>query len=174
MIGVSSRPQPPTLVICSLILDAWRWGLGTHGKALPDGAASHMLKDLFVGNVFFDLSISLSKISAMAFYGRIFRVRTTQNRAWRWSYYVIMGLAIAWPIASIPYTISQCTPVQKYWDNSVPGACYGQFDSFVSSAISSVIIDIMILILPLPQIFQLQMSWTKKLLVMGTLIVGYR
>jgi hypothetical protein len=166
--------QPPALALFALVLDSCGAKLGQHYGDLTSTETSNILKNLFAGNLLFDLSVSFSKISAMAFYGRVFSVRSNINKAWRWSFYVILGFTIIWPLAIIPFDIFQCKPVHRFWNPEVPGSCIRQFDTFVSSAAEKVIIDLMVLILPLPPIFQLKMGLGKKLLIVAAFIVGYR
>ena len=144
-----------------------------HLPTISDADLVHIGKNIFVGNIVFDLSISLSKLSALAFYHRVFRVGTLNNWPWKWAFYITLALTIMWPFASILYGVFQCTPVEKNWEVYTPGECTGGFNSFVSASVTSVVIDIMILVLPLPMIAKLQLKWTRKLMVTCTFVLGY-
>ena len=165
--------KPCTIAVAGLTFSGAKNGAGKHVEDLKESEITHLLLLIFAGDILFDLSISFSKISAMFFYGKIFRVRSYPSKAWRWAYYTILGLCFAWPVASIPYAILQCNPVDKFWNYNKPGSCFGQFDSFVSSAISSVIIDLAILIIPIWPIWKLQLKTARKLAIGTVFVLGY-
>jgi hypothetical protein len=56
----------------------------------------------------------------------------------------------------------QCKPVESIWNPRVAGKCINLTTIGVSGAIFSIVEDIVILILPIPQIIKLQMSKNKK------------
>lgn len=53
------------------------------------------------------------------------------------------------------------------------GHCSNVDTVWLGSVIPSTIIDLIILIMPLPMIWKLQMKLTKKILVMGVFVCGY-
>ncbi|KAI0973693.1 hypothetical protein F4678DRAFT_425557 [Xylaria arbuscula] len=55
-----------------------------------------------------------------------------------------------------------CTPVQFNWDKSIPGGTCGQSVPFLVSGILNVVIDAFIVALPMPMLFNLQLSLYKK------------
>ena len=63
--------------------------------------------------------------------------------------------------------------MEKYWIFYLPGTCAGQFPGTFGSAISSVIIDIAILIIPLPPIWKLNLKTSRKLSVLAVFVLGY-
>ena len=146
-------------------------GAGKHVQDLSDDDIVTILQGFFAGSILFDLGLSLAKLSALVFYARIFGLRRGTSWKWKLSFGVVVLVTVAWRVSGIPYTIWQCHPVQKYWYTELPGYCLGEKENFVSSAIVN---DIFILVLPLPMLFKLQVNKSKKWLVMGTFLVGYR
>ncbi len=55
----------------------------------------------------------------------------------------------------------------------IDGHCSNEDTLWLGSVIPSVIIDLIILIMPLPMIWKLQMKLTKKILIMGVFMCGY-
>ena len=150
-------------------------GIGKHASELSQQQQVKQLQYIFAHDMVFTTSVSLSKLSAMAFFARIFGVRSHQSRLWRISYFVVLATVVVWPLAFIPYVIFSCTPVRKFWmGNAVSGRCLNQFRMLIAIAGSGAIVDIMILILPIPLLFGLQMKFWKKSLVIFTFLVGYR
>ena len=133
------------------------------------------LKLLISANVLFNTSISLSRLSAVAFYARIFPLRRdSQNKVWRISFWTVMSLCIAWPLAMIPMNLFNCRPIERLWLPLLPGTCMTQFDIYMISGATSVFVDLLVLILPLPKIYALNMEWRKKCYVAIGFVVGYR
>ena len=131
-----------------------------------------MLKDMYSISMLFDLSTSFSKLSALAFYTRVFHLGITTSRVWDLSFYIILGLTIACLVASMLLGILQCAAIEKYWTPTIPGSCLDGFgDNW--RTISNVVIDFVILVLPSPPIFRLQMKMSKKILVFVTFVLGY-
>ena len=66
----------------------------------------------------------------------------------------------------------KCNPRQKYWEPTVPGHCLGRELLGVATGVINVFFDFSILILPLPLIWRMQMSWAKKARVTAVFGVG--
>ena len=132
-----------------------------------------LLLCLYGGNLFFSISITISKISVLVFYGNLFGVRTYSSKAWRWAYYVVFGFTVAWLVTYFPYAIAQCRPVQKYWQSWLPGNCSNMYTFFISSAITSVGIDVAILTIPAFPMWKLELRLRRKLAIAAAILLGY-
>ena len=66
----------------------------------------------------------------------------------------------------------KCNPRQKYWKPTIPGHCFGKGQLGVATGLTNIFSDFSILILPLPIIWRLQMSWAKKARVTAVFGVG--
>ena len=66
----------------------------------------------------------------------------------------------------------KCSPIQKLWQPNIPGHCFSRHSGGVASAVFNVISDFSILILPLPIVWRLQMSWNKKSRVLAVFGMG--
>lgn len=51
-----------------------------------------------------------------------------------------------------------CRPVQKNWDPTSPGVCGNRIAGYTAVSVVNVIVDILMLILPLPMVFNLQVK----------------
>jgi hypothetical protein len=110
------------------------------------------------------------KQSALFFYSRVFH---THSRAFQISIYVGHGLVAAWILFIVPISTCQCTPVSKAWDPSVPGSCLETFSWYLASAIFDAVLDLFVLLLPIPVLFRLQMKTSRKWMVAGAFMCGY-
>ncbi|KAF2008746.1 hypothetical protein BU24DRAFT_321242, partial [Aaosphaeria arxii CBS 175.79] len=70
-------------------------------------------------------------------------------------------------------TFLLCTPVQYNWDKTISGTCspHSQIAYIIAGA-TNLVIDVFIVLLPMPILWKLQISWTKKLLVMAMFSLG--
>lgn len=164
---------PTALALTGTIIAGTHFGAGKHKDDIPDEDETVFSKLQLVGTLAFDFSISFSKMSALAFYSRVFRRRTITSRVWQWCYYITFGLTIAWLISMVAIALFRCVPLSKLWSPSTPGKCVTRSNTYLAGALSSVLIDIMILLLPLPLIFKLKIRLVRKLLIAGTFIIGY-
>jgi hypothetical protein len=100
---------------------------------------------------------ALAKTSILLLYLRVFTKR--------W-FTISCNLGIIFlALHAIAYALAvsfQCTPVNALWTPQAQGKCMSLTTIGVSGAIFSIVEDVVILILPIPEIMNLQMSTTKK------------
>ena len=154
----------------SILLQWVSDGLGRHISQLDPGKTALGPKYLYAGVYFYALGITLPKYSAILFYMRIFMLNTTLYRINVW---IALSLVTAWILFAIPSTIFQCTPIRKAWIPSTPGHCINNYQWFLGSAISSVIIDFYIMLLPLPVLWKLHAGRSRKLVLTGFFFCAY-
>ena len=167
------RPQPFCLTLNAMLI--W-WILYAFNpvNTNPEKAILVLLsaaKVLFGGEYIFLLSIAIPKFSALFFYDRIF---SNTSRTFKILLWVVGGLNLAWLIAGILAAIFQCSPTRKAFEPEIPGQCFSQWAWFFWTALTEMIIDIFILVLPLPRLWQLRMDGKKKAVVILTFLGAYR
>ncbi|KAI1352246.1 hypothetical protein F5Y01DRAFT_324468 [Xylaria sp. FL0043] len=80
--------------------------------------------------------------------------------------------AAYWTMVSLEIFLI-CKPIQYTWDKTIPGGtCYNQRLAYLSAAIVNLIIDATIVILPMPLIFGLQLTFLKRMGVVGMFSLG--
>jgi hypothetical protein len=102
----------------------------------------------------------MTKVSILCFYLRIF-----PGRRFRRIVYVTIAGNILYGIAFILLSILQCIPVQAAWtrwDGTVQARCIDANALGWACAVINITFDIIILILPLPALAKLAMSWERK------------
>lgn len=112
------------------------------------------------------LNLSLIKISVLVFYLRIFPY--DRFRQWTWA---IITFVVLSTIASVALTIFQCTPVSRFWDRDLDGKCLNFEAAAYIAAGLTIASDFMTVLLPIPVVRRLSMSWKRKVgvIVMFTL-----
>lgn len=82
-----------------------------------------------------------------------------------------MGV-IAMYLASFVVGIFQCTPIPRMWDHTLPGHCFNMPVLYNLGATYNIASDLVILVLPMPIVWRLQMPRSKKYAVTGIFLMG--
>ena len=113
------------------------------------------------------VGILLIKYSILLLYRRVFPGQTF------YKYLIATALLImAWALAAFFCDTFTCYPIESQWDSSVEGTCIDYGTVTFIMGIANVIIDFILLGLPLPILWKLQMSTRRKILLSFTLGAG--
>lgn len=145
-------------------------GLGIHIQAVPPDNIEPFLKLLWAIYYIFDTGTAVSKSSALFFYARIFGVTNTR---FKYALWLVHAMNIAWLIAILLSVTFMCNPVEKAWKPALDGHCLNTGLLWTGSGITSLIIDVIILVLPLPMLWKLQMKAIRRVQITGVFICGY-
>ncbi|TLD20533.1 hypothetical protein PspLS_08803 [Pyricularia sp. CBS 133598] len=152
-------------------------GTGKHIWVGPPDAAKAWAIGLFISEIVYTLTLCFVKYSTLCLYWRVFGT-SKRNRIPIW---ILAGLVTAWGIAIILASIFQCVPTQSWWQRFDPvnpmspteficGVDSTQF--FIGNSIPTIITDVMIIVLPIPYIWSLQMRVAQKIGVLGIFLLG--
>lgn len=108
------------------------------------------------------------KLSMVFLYTRIFRTAQFRRCA-----YVLMGAIAAFTVAFFVVFLTNCQPVSQEWKPVPGGHCRAQAPSEFASVSSSLAIDLAIIILPFPWLWNLKMPLRNKITVSVTLSIGF-
>lgn len=148
------------------------YGLGRRVAFVPEEDLPQFLKILFIGYFVYDVALAITKCSALLFFSRVFPRR--QSPTWfNWALYTIHGLNVAWLVGIIFGTVFICQPVAKNWIPDMPGYCGPPSGLWIGSAVPSAFIDLLILLLPLPKIWSLQLTRVKRFGIIAVFMLGY-
>ncbi|KAF2649244.1 hypothetical protein K491DRAFT_721822 [Lophiostoma macrostomum CBS 122681] len=155
-----------------LALDMLRFGWGTHISTIPYTKVVPMLTRLFTLYFFYNAAIALARASCLLFYRRVFGAAGCET--WfKWALWITHGLNVAWLIGIILGTIFQCNPVAKNYDPLLPGWCEKSSTTWMGATIPSVVIDLILLVLPLPIIWRLRVDSGPKFTLISIFVFGY-
>ncbi|KAI8651630.1 hypothetical protein NCS55_01408700 [Fusarium keratoplasticum] len=175
------------LIIASLLFSAafmfdvtcymtTRGGFGKHIWAAPLDGLMVYFHGLFIAEYVYTMSIVLVKWSILAFYWRIFgSVGSTRLPIW-----ILFGIISSWGIAVILVSTFQCMPVSAFWLRFDPNGGSGMTYKcpvdvrmfFIANAIPNIITDILLLLVPVPGIWSLQLRNAQKMAVLGIFGLG--
>lgn len=149
------------------------YGFGRHIWTLQPGDLPIFLKLLFASYIVFHFAIALPKVSALLLYSRVFP-RHVNSNLFNGALWITHAANVAWVIGCTIATILTCEPLAEGKNKSLYGKCEPDTPYWTGTAVSSVIIDFAILIIPLPKIWTLRTSIARKAGLTMIFVLGYR
>ncbi|KAL8941997.1 MAG: hypothetical protein Q9216_001930 [Gyalolechia sp. 2 TL-2023] len=143
-------------------------GVGRHMITLTLDHITSFIKTYLATQVLFGCSITATKLSILFFYHRLFPFRTFFIIS-----FVVGIVSVLWWVAVILIAFLHCRPLAYYWDRSIPnGHCVN--DNLIGYSLTSINIatDIVILILPIPWLWGMNMAIPKRMAVVGLFVLG--
>lgn len=136
-------------------------GLGKDIWTLPDSEITSFVYWFYHMEYEYFLNLVLLKMSLLFFYLKIF-----PNKGVRIVLWATIGYNAVWGVAFILLAIFQCQPISFYWtgwDGLHEGTCLDANALGWANAITSIILDIWMLAIPLMQLRSLQLHIKKKI-----------
>ena len=84
----------------------------------------------------------------------------------------MVALSLAYFASVLLETFLLCHPVAYNWDNSIDNTCNDPSLAYLLAAITNLLIDVIIVFLPLPLLWRLQMQTSKKAAITAMLSLG--
>lgn len=123
---------------------------------------------LLVGQVTWAVAVTFIRASVLALYIRIFR-----TKSFRVACYVVHGINVAFGAATILGACLICQPISFNWNHSILGGYCGDqksLDLFIG--IFNLLMDVTVVVLPMPVLWGLQMAVGKKVVLSGMFGLG--
>ena len=112
-------------------------------------------------------AVGIIKISTLLLFARIFQSRNFIRTLWA------VGLFIStYTLIFLLLLIFQCKSIKGFWDPNLEADCMSSTKLLVGMAILNIMTDFLVVCLPLPLLWKLQMRRGMKLQVMGIFTVG--
>ncbi|PWY74507.1 hypothetical protein BO94DRAFT_627361 [Aspergillus sclerotioniger CBS 115572] len=156
------------LIVISFIFTMIHLGMGIHATHLPTPNIILIAKYLVVAEILYVFNLVWTKLSILLMYYRIFHFPYFK----KWAY-GIGTFVILWVICITFLFIFICVPVQKLWYPSLPGKCISQVGTWIANATSTIATDLVILLLPLPQVWRLQLRLSEKVALTVAFGLGF-
>lgn len=163
-------------IICAIITAVFQIlqfnaGGGRHAVTIPfpDGLVP-ILKNLYISIIFYNLSLTLTKVSILLQYGRIFTVREM-----RIPLRIVMAMCISYGIAVICTSTLTCVPIRAYWHvlEQATAKCMPNKVLWYSHAGFNILIDVLVATLPVRVIWKLQIPKQQKIALLSILTIGW-
>ena len=86
----------------------------------------------------------------------------------------IIGAAVlAWWIGSQIVVLVGCRPIPYFWKQEGPGTCIDVQKYYLGQAVPNIITDLVLLIIPHPIVWRLQLPLPQKAALAGILLLGH-
>ncbi|KAJ4990692.1 hypothetical protein SVAN01_03923 [Stagonosporopsis vannaccii] len=146
-------------------------GNGKHSifVAYPE-EVSEVLKYLFFSIIAYNVSLTVTKISILLQYHRIFTLSEM-----RVPVYVAMVIVSVWGTITIFTAIFSCVPVQAYWrvTEQANATCVHRLALWYTNASVNIFTDLMVAVIPVRGIWCLQIPRRQKFALLGVLTIGW-
>ncbi|KAL3297476.1 CFEM domain-containing protein [Colletotrichum asianum] len=165
--------QVCTIPLVPLIYRSLDIGLGDPVWTVAPTKMVEFLQMLFATQILYVVGLMTLKASVLFFFLRIFPARGFRKIIW-----ATHGLNFLVGLIYIILTFAQCRPLSLYWTGWDKNESYKNercldFNKFIlSHAIINIILDVWMLILPLTQLYKLNLVLRKKIGVMLMFSVG--
>lgn len=102
------------------------------------------------------------------FYRRIFGMN--------WMICATLFISYGWCVGSMIAALCACEPISYFWNELIDPTSgsyrYNFYYYYVGNAAANVVTDVLILLVPMPVVWSLQMRTTQKIGVCGVLLLG--
>ncbi|PYI25962.1 hypothetical protein BP00DRAFT_357175 [Aspergillus indologenus CBS 114.80] len=158
------------IAVCGISLRMIRLGLGRQVETVSPADLVSFLKLLWVVYFLVLGGTATARASALFFYARVLSQGPSR---FRYALWVVHGLNIAWSISTILMIFLTCSPIEKNWMPDRPGTCIDTKSLWLGFGTPDLIIDVLVLLLPLPMLWKLHLRLMRRLLLAGVFTCGY-
>lgn len=124
-----------------------------------------------MAQIVYKAAINLVKTCILLLYLRIF----SKIMWFRGACYFLLAAVGSYCLSATLVTIFQCTPVTKAFHKADPtfeGTCVDNTKFWYANAGFSIATDIIMLLLPMPLVYRLQVPWPQKVALVGVFMLG--
>ncbi|KAL4899585.1 hypothetical protein BDW74DRAFT_171395 [Aspergillus multicolor] len=135
-------------------------GLGKNIWTVPFADISATMKLFFIEEVLYTTCTALVKISMLFLYLRLF-----PNVLLRKAIFTSLAITALWALGSFFAQVFSCKPISFYWnqwDGEHEGRCSSHNALLLAHSIINIVLDILVIVLPMPVLVRLQMSIEKR------------
>lgn len=147
------------------------YGAGRHVWALDVTDLVTMYQILYAYTYIYAAAVATTKLSILLFYGRIFKY---DGRWWQIVLAISFFLTLSIPLIIWITMANACKPVSFFWNQFIgaEGKCIDINAFFLALGIMNMLVDVVVLVVPIPRILALNMTARKKWGVSGILLLG--
>ncbi|KAG8165136.1 hypothetical protein KVR01_005411 [Diaporthe batatas] len=133
------------------------------------GMITVFLKLVYVLDLHWLTLVTLIKLSILHFYSVVFRGKDAFAKV----VYGVMAIVLAYWIGTFWTDAFLCNPPRKAWDVDIPGTCGNANMMYTAMASADLIIDVIVILLPMPILWTLQLKTSKKILLTAVFGLGF-
>lgn len=142
----------------TLLATVWS-GKGFHTQDIDPVYRSRVFVAFTAGQPLWGAANTAVKFSILHLYLTIF-----QDERFRRVCYGIMVVSLCYFLSVLLETFLICKPIQYNWDKTIHGTCDSRAqETYLAAGIVNLIIDVFIVAMPMPMLFQLRIPTGKKI-----------
>ncbi|KAI9903891.1 hypothetical protein N3K66_000420 [Trichothecium roseum] len=158
-----------TLLTAGFLVASCQNGMGRHWLSLNPMEKFESMKYFYMAQISYKAAINLTKCSIILLYLRIFN----KIRWFKWACWFILACVAMYMAGSVLVTIFQCRPIRAAFDKTITDkVCVNNTQFWYANAGFSISTDVIILLLPMPLVYQLQVPWPQKAALTGVFALG--
>ena len=162
-------------------------GLGRHAVLMKDPAAfakvhcaiflmnptdnALSLKAIIAKEVVYNPAIVAIKTSILLLYRRIF-IEKRSNKPFNTCLWCTGAFVLAYSVVQAILTVFHCAPVKALWDSNIERSCINFDDVLIVLSSLNIGTDVVILCLPIPQLWRLEISKRRRLQLIAMFLLG--
>ncbi|KAL4793036.1 hypothetical protein BDV19DRAFT_367248 [Aspergillus venezuelensis] len=144
-------------------------GVGLHVNEVDREDLIYTMKMIIPMQSLYGVGLSLIKTSLMVLYYRLFGTK----RSIRIAIYITGAVVWAWGFSIVLESFLLCHPVEFNYNPFLPGGkCGNRNAAFVVAGVLNMITDFMVMLLPVPYIWKLQLPLGRKIGLVVTFCLG--
>ncbi|KAI7199854.1 hypothetical protein KC316_g8596 [Hortaea werneckii] len=159
--------------VCMIL--AWCFAVAIHGLLicihiwdLTVGEANEEALLVAIASILYAPVMMFAKISLLIFYKKLTPARWMQITVW-----TVGAFVLAYTVATVLALLFACTPLEKNWNITIQnGQCINKGGIYLFTAAVNALTDLIILGIPVPMVFHLQMSRAQKMGLLIMFVVG--
>ncbi|GIK01321.1 hypothetical protein Aspvir_005355 [Aspergillus viridinutans] len=144
--------------------------LGEKEDAISEHDMRTQLKALWVSIPFYNLTLTLAKISMILLYMRLFVATNKRFRILLIAFLVFLIIVGLWILFS---TFLICLPVRGFWDHSVPATCRPFAVVWCLNAALQIVTDTVVVTTPIPILARLRLPTRQKFALILVFALGF-
>ncbi|TAQ87464.1 hypothetical protein B7494_g4219 [Chlorociboria aeruginascens] len=133
--------------------------------ATPD--VKGYVKNMYMSPFFYYVTNTFIRISILCYYRRIFNVARFRKATT-----ILIVICVLWCIPGTLVQILNCQPMASVWNTSIKGHCVNYMLFYIIVMSIETALDAIVLAMPLREIYFLQMTFRKKVLISLIFLLG--
>ncbi|KAL4862297.1 hypothetical protein BDV12DRAFT_190525 [Aspergillus spectabilis] len=118
--------------------------------------------------IVYTTALAFSKIAVLMLYLRLF----TGTRLRRFTIALTAGTIATYSLVFVVALILACSPINKGWNGELPGSCMPRTYIYLGTTIANTLSDIILILIPIPVVYELCLSFIDKVGIMFMFGVG--
>ncbi|KAH7132713.1 hypothetical protein EDB81DRAFT_695717 [Dactylonectria macrodidyma] len=148
-----------------------KYGLGRHMNTLSPEEIVLYLRCFWLSVMFYTYSLFFIKMTFLLNYYRLLLVSKMRSVC-----IAAIVIIVLWGVSQGILVFVLCIPLQAWWDHSIDATCITykhQVRWWYVNGAFNIVSDLMIIILPLPDLWKLHLPRSQKVYLMGIFCVGF-